>query len=83
MGSFQMRRVIFLAVLAGGWTGCGQQRAEGPGSPPDLIADGWRVSSLEAEGMDPEPLTKLERLIEAGEFRAPDSLLIARLGKLV
>ncbi|ADO75973.1 serine hydrolase [Stigmatella aurantiaca] len=78
--SMILPRLLTVAVLAGG---CGHHRAEGPGSPPDLLEDGWQVSSLEAEGMAPEPLAELERRIEAKEYRAPDSLLIARHGKLV
>ncbi|WP_224245376.1 serine hydrolase domain-containing protein [Hyalangium gracile] len=66
-----------------GLMACGHHRTSGPGSPPDLLDDGWPVSSLEAEGMAPEPLAELERRIEKEEIRAPDSLLIARHGKLV
>ncbi|WP_224365169.1 serine hydrolase domain-containing protein [Hyalangium versicolor] len=70
-------------VLAIGLLACGHQRMEGPGSPPDALDDGWQVSSLEAEDMAPERLAELEQRIAAEEFPAPDSLLIARHGKLV
>jgi CubicO group peptidase (beta-lactamase class C family) len=76
-------RRLLLWVLACGVVACGGHRMEGPGSPPDLIDDGWAVSSLQAEGMNPERLVELERKLEAGDYPAPDSLLIARNGKLV
>ncbi|MDC0711543.1 serine hydrolase [Stigmatella sp. ncwal1] len=78
-----LTRFLLVAALAGSTVACGHHRPEGPGSPPDLLEDGWQVSSLEAEGMAPEPLAELERRIEAKEYRAPDALLIARHGKLV
>lgn len=72
-----------VVVLAWGLASCGGHRMEGPGSPPELLEDGWEVSSLEAEGMAPERLAELERKLAAGEYPSPDSLLIARNGKLV
>lgn len=50
---------------------------------PPAQNDGWPVSSLEAEGMDPAPVAALERQIDAGVFVAPDAIVIARHGKLV
>jgi CubicO group peptidase (beta-lactamase class C family) len=76
------RRVTTVSLI-GCLTACGGHRPTGPGSPPDLLDDGWPVSSLEAEGLDQERLMELERLIEEGKIPAPDSLLIARHGKLV
>lgn len=70
-------------VLACGLVACGGLRTEGSGSPVDSTGDGWPVSSLEAEGMDPARLAELEQKLEAGDYRAPDSLLIVRNGKLV
>jgi len=75
--------LVTRVVLAGSLLACGHHRPEGPGSPPDLLEDGWQVSSLEAEGMSHERLLELERRIEAEETPAPDALLIARHGKLV
>ncbi|HEX8698900.1 MAG TPA: serine hydrolase [Myxococcaceae bacterium] len=74
---------LWLLVLACGMAACGGYRMEGPGSPPDPLDDGWEVSSLEAEGMNPERLAELERQLASGDYPAPDSLLIARNGKLV
>lgn len=78
-----LRILVGAVLLAGCLTACGHPRAQGPGSPPDALDDGWQVSSLEAEDMAPERLAELEQRIESKEIRAPDSLLIARHGKLV
>ncbi|WNG50208.1 serine hydrolase [Archangium minus] len=75
--------LTLLVAIAWGLSACGHHRPTGPGSPPDLLADGWEVSSLEAEGLAPDALAELERRIEEGGYAAPDSLLIARNGKLV
>lgn len=76
-------RVSIVAVLASGLVACAGSRMTGPGSPPDALEDGWSVSSLDAEGLAPEFLESLEARIENGDYAAPDSLLIARNGKLV
>lgn len=78
-----VQSLVGVVVLASCLAACGHPRAQGPGSPPDALDDGWQVSSLEAEDMAPELLAELEQRIESEEIRAPDSLLIARHGKLV
>lgn len=52
-------------------------------SPPDPLADGWDVSSLAQEQLDPGSLAALEQSLGAGEFAPPDALLIARNGRLI
>ncbi len=76
-------KLILTAVFVCGLGACGRYQIAGPGSPPDLLDDGWEVSSLEAEGLAPEKLAELEQRLEAREYPAPDSLLIARHGKLI
>ncbi len=51
--------------------------------PPEQLNDGWRVSSLESEGMAPDKIDRLLQAIEGGDFSKVDSVLIARHGKLV
>jgi len=53
------------------------------GVAPDKLADGWTVSTLEKEGIDPEVIDELLQAAENGEFPNVDSILIARNGKLV
>lgn len=51
--------------------------------PPDRLEDGWPVSTLRVEGLDPEPIGKMIRAVEAGDYTKLDGILIARNGKLV
>ena len=51
--------------------------------PPAQVDDGWEVSSPEAEGLDARLLAALEDEISRRRYARPDSLLIARNGKLV
>jgi CubicO group peptidase (beta-lactamase class C family) len=41
------------------------------------------VSALEAEGLDPAVIAALERAIDGGSYVAPDSIVVARNGRLV
>ncbi|WP_282609293.1 serine hydrolase [Pelagibius sp. Alg239-R121] len=51
--------------------------------PPDAEDDGWPVSNLEAEGVNPQLVGQMLGDIKAGEFTKIDSVLIARNGKLI
>ncbi|MFP2928690.1 serine hydrolase domain-containing protein [Pyxidicoccus sp. 3LG] len=63
---------------------CGGKRTpSGPGSPPDAIDDGWAVASFEDEGIRRSWLESLEHDVAEGTVEEPDSVLIARNGKLV
>ena len=50
---------------------------------PDKLTDGWAVSTLDKQGIDPEAIDKLLQAAVKGEFPNVDSILIARNGKLV
>ncbi|UCD36737.1 MAG: serine hydrolase [Fidelibacterota bacterium] len=50
---------------------------------PDLLDDGWAVSSLEAQGIDPRPVALLSEEIRSGDFEEIHSLVIVRRGYLV
>ena len=50
---------------------------------PERLDDGWAVSTLEAEGLDPDRIGEMLRAVEAGAFTKVDSILIARNGKLI
>ena len=50
---------------------------------PERLDDGWPVSTLEAEGLDPDRIGEMLRAIEQGRYTKIDSLLIARNGKLL
>jgi CubicO group peptidase (beta-lactamase class C family) len=50
---------------------------------PEETGDGWKTSSLRAEGFDPEAIRDLVTAAENGEFGFLHSLLIARNGRLV
>jgi CubicO group peptidase (beta-lactamase class C family) len=78
-----------LAVLFIGLVACGACRApevaidsrEVDGRPLAL-ADGWTISTLDAEGIDPARIGILQQRIERGELRGIDSVLIVRHGRL-
>ncbi len=53
-----------------------------PSVPADLD-DGWEVSSLTAEGINPERIAWLSSAIKTGQFGQIHSVLIARNNKLV
>ena len=50
---------------------------------PELLDDGWTVSSLQEEGLDTEIIEELTRQIMGKQFQGIHSLLIVRNGKLV
>lgn len=50
---------------------------------PPRLDDGWPVSTLQSEGIDPGPIDDMIRAVEAGEFTMVDSILVARNGRLV
>ncbi|NMO22285.1 serine hydrolase [Pyxidicoccus fallax] len=65
-------------------TACGGKRTPtGPGSPPDARDDGWPVASFEDAGVRRSWLEWLEHDVAEGTVEAPDSVLIARDGKLL
>jgi CubicO group peptidase (beta-lactamase class C family) len=51
-------------------------------APPELD-DGWRVSSLSAEGIDAAAIARLEERIQDGDFNDVHSCLIVKNGVLV
>lgn len=50
---------------------------------PESVHDGWPVSGLEAEGIDPRPIAVLLKRVKTGSYVGIDGLLLARNGKLV
>lgn len=60
----------------------GEEYAYEYGRPEDT-GDGWKTSSLKAEGLDPGPIEDLVAAAVEGEFGYLHSLLIVRNGKLV
>ncbi|MCF8243099.1 MAG: beta-lactamase family protein [Melioribacteraceae bacterium] len=50
---------------------------------PVDINDGWEISSLENEGLNPAVINELLHKIQTGQFKNLHSLLIAKNGKLV
>lgn len=74
-----------MASLYLGCAGCqpSRQGVLPVSSPPAQLTDGWQVSSLAAEMLEPARLAALEQSILAGDFAPPDALLIARNGRLV
>ena len=50
---------------------------------PEQMADGWPVSTLQAEGIDPARIGAMLREVEAGDYTKLDGILIARHGRLV
>ena len=50
---------------------------------PKKLDDGWPVSSLKVEGLDPGKIDDMLRAVAAGEYTKVDSILIARNGKLI
>jgi CubicO group peptidase (beta-lactamase class C family) len=60
----------------------GGRTAEGPSIPPAL-GDGWETGTPEAAAMSRRALRALTQAIQAGEYSAFTSVLIARRGRLV
>lgn len=52
-------------------------------TPPVYDDDGWEISRLQAEGIDPSPIAELLARIRRGDYVDIDGLLIARNGHLV
>jgi len=50
---------------------------------PELLDDGWEVSSLDVEGLDVRTIERLTRRIEDGQYEYVHSCLIVKNGKLV
>ncbi len=50
---------------------------------PEKLDDGWRVSSLEAEGVNTERITRLTNQIIDGKYKGFHSMLIVRNGAIV
>lgn len=63
---------------------CGGNRLpSGPGSPPDLLDDGWAVASFEDAGVQRSWFDALERDVKEGTVALPDAVLVARDGSLL
>jgi CubicO group peptidase (beta-lactamase class C family) len=52
-------------------------------SSPDKLHDGWPVSTLEAEGIDPTRIAALLKRIDDGDYVGINGLVLVRNGKLV
>lgn len=50
---------------------------------PERLDDGWKVSSLEAEGMDTKRITHLTNQIVGGKYQGIHSMVIVKNGALV
>ncbi len=50
---------------------------------PQSISDQWTISSPESAGLSSDPLSTMEKDINAGKFNKIGSVLIARHGKLI
>jgi CubicO group peptidase (beta-lactamase class C family) len=77
-----------LALLAIASAGCGltdlPMKVEYDGYVPELLGDGWEVSTPEAEGFDPGALDAVYRdLFSESGYPTVHSLLVIRHGKLV
>ncbi|MCP3098429.1 beta-lactamase family protein [Myxococcus sp. K15C18031901] len=63
---------------------CSERRLPtGPGSPPDLLDDGWDVASFEDAGVQRAWFDALEHDVVEGAVEMPDSVLVARDGRLL
>jgi len=80
------RRFAFGLLLAGpacGGSSPSREAAFSPSAqPPEALADGWPVATLEAEGIDLARIEGLAERIERGQAGRVRSLLIARHGRL-
>ncbi|MBJ6764545.1 serine hydrolase [Myxococcaceae bacterium JPH2] len=71
---------LLLVVVAA----CGGKRVPtGPGSPPDVLDDGWAVASFEDAAIPRSWFDALEHDVSEGTVAEPDSVLVARDGKLL
>ena len=83
---------VFLFLLFFFFTACAQvPRVNRHGLPqreyvyeqPEAVEDGWEISSLRAEGVDPGRLHEMMLEILAGDSRYIHSILLIKNGKLV
>jgi len=70
--------LLVLSALSHGQTG-----DQPPAAVNSAPGDGWIAASLESARLSAEVLTRMERAIQAGEFKKIGSVVIARDGKLV
>ena len=87
-----IRFILVLALLAPGMTcpGSTQPHAMAASDPAstgeparETRAEGWEVTSLEAEGLDPSRFELLIGLIREDVFRKVDGIVVARHGKIL
>jgi CubicO group peptidase (beta-lactamase class C family) len=70
-----------LLVLAGG--ACPSYAGDYVYEAPRQYDDDWKVSSLQAEGMDTDIITRLTNNVRDGRFEGINSILIVRNGAIV
>ena len=82
-----MRRIfsgaVYALILLN--AGCGQYETslEEDSTSHSWPSEEWQISSLEAEGIDPLPITRFVEEIESGSYGLVDHLLIIRNGRVV
>ncbi len=73
---------VALSICMSAWCGASPARGEVI-SRPESIGDGWRTSTLAAEGLDEARIAKITEGIANGRFEGIHSYLIIKNGKLV
>lgn len=88
---FKMHKfIIILLILIGlglllhpGVSGTAQDSTRYIHKAPPQLDDGWRASTLSAEGLDEDLITDMTQRIIDGKFRGIHSVIIAKNGALV
>jgi len=70
--------VCFVATLS-----CGSSASEYAYEAPEQLDDGWKVSTLEAEGMNANIVTRLTNQVIDGKIEGIHSILIVKNGAIV
>jgi CubicO group peptidase (beta-lactamase class C family) len=79
-----MTLLLGVLLLGGLVLGCGGAEPSSVSLAPAAAGDGWKVSTPEAQGMDPDRLAGMFRHVEESpEHRTVHSLLVVRNGFLV
>ena len=82
--SFRFRIVFWVLVFSSLWTAVPGQEAKYVYNIPQPLSDGWKVSSLEAEDIEPQPIIEISaRIRDIDDIDEVLSMAIVKRGKLV
>jgi len=75
--------LLLLLIIGSVSNGLTRQNGEYEYTIPGKLDDGWRVSSLSAEGMDTDRINRLTKQLIEGKYEGIHSILIVKNGAIV